>query len=1850
MKYPVFSWFLFGALLIITSCQPKSQLKVHPIELGNYVDAYSSGRISIAGPIQIRLTKAYFNAAEQPPTLDAGMISLSPNASGALSWANSNTILFTPDQRLKPNATYRVKTNLKSLFPNIENDLRSFEFEVTTREQFINVNLGALTNMSKRDPNKQMIRGSIVTSDVVDNEALPKVMKVKLGGQTLEHLTWEHSQDGLKHHFTLNNVPRLAEGQNLIFDFDGQAIGAKEEFQKEIYIPGLEEFKVMDVVFTGGENKYVNIQLSDPIADDQQLKGLISISEFDGDLRFLKEGRHINVYWTKQLEGPHEVRISKSLKSAKSKRLTNDYVKEVIFDTPKPMVRLVGNGAIVPSAEGFTFPFEAINLNAVDIEVFKIFNNNILQYFQNNNYQGNYNLQQVGRIIAQKKIELTNIENDAFQNRWTRYALDLSDMVSEDPDAIYQIRVGFKPAYTNFPCAEKPSDAPNKNVVNKNQYKSFWEDNYYGYRGYYSGYSWKQRENPCFPAYYNSDKFIARNVIASDLGLVGKRGTDGSIFLAINNLVNLDAVAGATVTFYDLQNQVLGKGKTDSEGQINIQLPRDPFLVIAQHNQNRGYLKMADNSALSLSKFEVDGVRVEKGMKGYIYGERGVWRPGDTLFLNFMLEKTSAALPKDLPVKLDLINPKNQIVQTKVNNKAVGGIYHFTMKTGSEALTGNWRAEVNVGGTKFSKTLKIETIKPNRLKIDIDMDPLLNNNGQMTGTLDARWLHGAPAKNLKAKVETQLSNSYLNIPKYSDYTFHDPSRSKFDKKAKVIFDKSLDASGKATLTYKVEKSKLLPGRVRQNFRTRVFENGGNFSEDNFSQTLDPFQTYVGVKSPGKNPWSYLETGQTYTFDLISLNTDLKEKANQRLSVGVYAVDWSWWWERDQNNISRFNSSKHFGAEVNKNDIRTNAKGEASFDFRPEGNGRYLIRVCDMDGGHCSGKFFYAGNPWRRSDNNKEAASMLFFSAEKNEYNIGETAKITFPSSANGRALVSIENGSKVIESRWINTTANQTEYSFQLQPEMVPTAYIHVTLIQSIREKENDLPLRMYGVIPLKVVDPKTKIEPEIKVADVLKPEEKVGFEVKEKDGRPMAYTVAVVDEGLLSLTRFKTPNAADKFLAKEALGVRTWDMYDQVLSGAGGQRERLLAIGGDEDVNKGDEPNSVNRFKPVVTHLGPFYLDKNEVAKHEFKMPNYVGEVRFMVVAIADGAYGKAERQIPVRKPLMVLATLPRTLGIGEKVSLPVNVFAMEPQVKNVSLNLKESSGLVDIISSNNQNMNFTEPGSQLGNFEIQVGNQEGVAEFEVAASGAGENATEKIEILIRNPNPYTSDVVFEDIKEGEVKPLNYNLIGTPGSNSAYLEVSAIQPVNLEKRMGYLLRYPYGCLEQTTSSAFPQLYLANFTELNAQQQKRIENNVNRAIEKMSTFQNSRGAFTYWPYSNYYYDWTSSYAGHFLLEAKAQGYLVSDFLINKWKKYQSQLAQQWVLRTKDGSRGELNQAYRLFTLALAGTPEMGAMNRLRESPNLDRTTKFRLAAAYALAGQVEVGRELIANEEIDVDPYLEMEHTFGTATRDEAMILESLLIIQDESRANRTAKSVASALSSDAWMSTQTTSYALLSMGKYVKKYGQTGPFKFEYSLADGNTVEASSTKPVFTIELPGTDPGNFAVNFKNTSQGVLFSRIVTRGKPLPGAEKAKAKNLAIKINYADINGNPIDVSRLEQGTDFIATVTIDDAGGKYKRYPNMALSQIFPGGWEITNTRMSAVDRTTDAYQVNYQDIRDDRVYSFFNFYKSNKPVKIQLQLSATYLGRYYLPAINCESMYNDQIYANSAGEWVEVVQSGEL
>ena len=1829
-------------LLLIISCKPKpSEVNNGPNlnndDFGRYVVEYSSKTISVNDDLVFRMSGAVINSEQVGETVDKDLFNISPKVEGKAYWKDMSTIIFDPEELLDYNTDYTFTLKIGSLFEEVPTNLQKVNFPFTTRK--VTFEIYNINSVDYSQGNSLSIKGRLNSNDYVSNENVESLITAKQSGNSNVSINWTHSNAGFIHTFEITGIERTDKPSKVVINWEDKIYNSGFKGGKTMTVFSKNAFEVVSAEVEKGNNRKIVLSLTSPAKRTQSLEGLIKIKGYKGEYKYDIVGSTINVYPQKKVISPFTLEVNNAILNAEGDKLKNGYKKELSFDPIKPSIRLVGKGVIVPHNEEVIFPFEAINLKGAKVEILKIFSDNVLQFLQYNRLNTTYSMQPVGRIVYQEDIKLTDINTDKNDASYVRYALDLSKMIDPDPGAIYQVRIGFsKRDVGSYDCED---EIPKATLVSQ-------RDGFTSIMDQPRNYNWSDRGNPCKDSYYNNSRFVTRNMLGSNIGIIAKRNKTNKVNLYLSDLRTVAPITGANVSFYDFQQQEIMTSSSGTEGMLSAQLDRQPSFAIVTHNGDFGYINLQDQHANSLSEFKVSGRSKSKGLDGYIYGERGVWRPGDTIFLNFVLEDKANKLPSNHPVTMIVKDAKGKEKYNQSTTTHAGRIYNFPIITNDSDPTGNWTALVKVGGTNFQKTLKVETVKPNRLKIryDLEENQSLALYKSQNVDLQSEWLHGAPANGLKAKVDMQIQSISTNFKRYNDYTFDDPAR-KVEPLPITVFENNLSSEGKASIEIKHKKEWLAPGKLRANFKTKVFEKGGNFSEDNFSMKADLYGSYVGIKIPTTRWGSKFIKQDTDTdIPIVVVDTEGNPIANRNLSIGIYTAQWNWWYDRGYSSKYNYNSSSHKGA-LSKSKVKTNNKGEAVHTVKFDDYGNYMIRVCDDVTGHCTGDMFYTGYSWSR-DGEQNGPQQLLFTTDKKSYNTGENITMKVPSNAGSKLLVSIENGEDVIDAFWVDGKKDETSITIPAKSSMNSNVYLHVQLIQPHNNGANDLPMRMYGIVPISVIDNASQIEPELIVPDVIKPNESYTVKVSEKLGKPMSYTLAVVDEGLLDLTRYKTPDLWNHFYAKQALGIKTWDIYDMVLDGYGGEIDRLISIGGDADGAGNKKGKKANRFVPVVTHLGPFTLAPGDEHSHQISMPNYVGSVRTMVVARNEDAYGKAEKATPVKKPLMVLATLPRVLGPNERLALPVNVFAMEEKIKDVKVSV-ETSPNITISGSSSQNLKFDRVGDKQAYFDMNVGNEMGPANIKVRVQGHGEGAFDEVNIEIRNPNPYTSKVYEGTIKSGEEWKIDYTLFGTVGSNEGVLELSTIPPMNFSKRLKYLIRYPYGCIEQTTSSAFPQLYLDKVTDLDEKTKYKVDRNMKRAIERLSLFQTSSGGFSYWPGNSSVSEWGTNYGLHFLLEAKEKGYYVSQSLLNNLLSYQDNKSESVTLPNTIRHQNHWiahTQAYRLYTMAKAGRANIGAMNILRNYKHLNIASTHMLAASYALIGKKEIAKNLVANKELDVKPYVETGYTYGSHVRDMAMMAEAQQIIGNTNEHAQLIKQISIEMSSPSWYSTQSTAYALLSLGKFLTQY-KNEEFKYEYSINGGSKVAGESKKPSIQQIIEVEKAPQKTLKVKNTSNSVMFVRYVLSGQLPPGVEEpASSKHIKMNVSYTDLNGKSIDHTKLIQGTDFVAKVSIQNLGSRAKNIQEVALSQIFPSGWEIQNDRLSSMQNVASNSGYDYRDIRDDRVYTFFDI-NGTKTLTFSVLLNATYAGNFYLSPVFVEAMYDNEIQAKTKGIWVEVLPS---
>ena len=1543
------------------------------------------------------------------------------------------------------------------------------------------------------------------------------------------------------------------------------------------------------VVKVSDKGSLLEVQLNGAPAN-AAVKGLVEVEGVsrsyvqvqDNAILIHIEGRRENV----------ELRLDRSLKSVDGDMLGEDFVRSFSIQEEKPAVEFPFTGSILPAQQQFILPFRAVNLAAVEVRIVKIYEKNILMYLQDNDLGGDSALRRSGRLVYKADIPL-----DASKDlhTWNTHSLDLSGLVKKEPGAIYRVRISFRLDQSLYggkevlqglnPVSGKPSKADESVWDQTEPY--YWE-NYYDW----DEYNWDESDDPTTPSYYmDSDRFPVVQLLGSDLGLVAEWAGTDKIWVAATDLISAKPVSGAKIEAYDFQLQSVGSGKTDGNGLATINLSHKPFALVAKAGGSTAYLKLSERNERSLSRFDVGGEVLQRGLKSFIYGERGVWRPGDTLHVSAIIMDKGKSLPEGHPATLEVYTPAGSFY-AKYTRKGVDGFYSFDVPTKADDPTGYWNAYLKVGGSSFHKVLHIETIKPNRLKINTQYPAVLEGGRSVSLPVEAAWLTGGVAGNLPVNAQITLRKaSGAPFKGFEKYSFYAPDNNVGSLEG-TLFEGRLDAGGRFAAQVPVPGVNGAPGMLQAFVVTSVQEPGGDESFTTETLLYSPYSTYVGIRVPDGD---YLETDKDQVFHLAVVNASGQRIKGHQVEYAVYKTGWSWWWD---------GSGSDLDAYVNGSSVQRILGGtlvvgaqDASFSFRVDYPdwGRYLVVARDKVSGHIAGATFTVDWPEYRGRANRgdpEALTQITLSTDKPSYQVGEKATVYIPAAPGGRALVSLENAAGVLKREWVSAGKQDTTWSFTVTDEMAPNIYVHVTLLLPYIASEGDLPLRLYGVQRVKVENPASHLNPVIQMPDVIHPEEPFTVKVSEKNGKAMTYTLAIVDEGLLDLTAFKTPDPWSRMYQWEALGVHTWDLYDQVIGAFGGKFSPLAAIGGDQEAVRNARKD--NRFNPVVLYCAPKTLKKG-TDSIKLQLPMYVGSVRVMLVAGHDGAFGQAEKTVPVQNPLMVVTTLPRVMGSADKTSAAVNVFAMEDGVKEATVTVKADGPLS---GGGSQTVQFDGKGDRLVSFPLQA-TGEGISHVTVTATGGGHKASETVALEVRNANPEITSVERFVLEKGASRNISGNT----------LQLATFPAVDVRGLFLNMKNYPYNCSEQLSSRGLTLLHLLPLLdEADAAEAKAI---LPVIISSLYARQNADGGFAYWTGGSSS-TWVSSMAGQLLSEADKAGFDVNDGVVKAWKNYQQKMSQ--VYRIAGSSFfSHTDEAYRLYTLALAGAPYLSGMNRLREAEDIGDQARWMLSAAYAVNGKASLAAALLDNNKREFPEYEPYNITYGTALRDLLVAIDALALNGRVADALALAEDLP-----ERDYSSQESAFAAIALHHLYEKTGDAA------IRAKVGGREVGSAHSIVSVPLSG------ATSVQNTSDGRVYATLLSVSRE--AVKKAASNGISLQVRYTDEHGAAVNPASLKQGTRIRASIKV--TGHAVRSLENLALDMGIPAGWEIVNERLTGA-ASEDSYD--YKDIRDDRVLWYFGL-PAGRSKSFSVQLRAAYEGSYSLPATVCQAMYEPAVNACSA------------
>jgi len=1824
------------SLLFFVGCkQKKEDVVTHHSTYNSNITAFTSGVISTTDKVVIEFKDPITDKSMQQRIVKS-YLDVEPKLSGQWNWDNDRVVYFTSSQKLP----YGQKWKFSIRTSKVYKDSDDFFFEVSTLPQNYRINYFPIESTSDKGERFYTVRGNVEVTHSITKSDAEKLLKAYINSQAVA-VEWQ-SPEGNNIGFVVKNIRRTEKSQELIINYDGKHIGSDSKGTNKIEIPAVGKFLVHNVESVSEPRQMIKVIFSDELDPQQNIDGLIELSH-NLEFKYLKKGNIIEIYPQKKLSGKVETIIHNGIKDKFGNELENgNYRASISFTISKPEVEILGKGLILPESNQTLIHFKATGLKAVIVRVIKVFEDNIPFFLQTNELDGSSELKRAGKLIHQEVVNL-DTDKSLDLNQWNSFAVDLKEMIKTDPGSIYRVEIAFTIACSTYPCSDKDKKTENE-MIDILDDGDYWDNpyNYWGSGPYDSYWDWQNRDNPCSQAYYTRSRYASCNIIASSIGIIAKTNNSNDWWFYLSNIETTEPIRNGQISLLNFQLQEIATTQTDSEGKANINVDGYPFLAVVKSGKMKGYLRLHPSEMLSVSKFDVSGQTIKDGLKGYIYGERGVWRPGDSIYISMMLEDKLNQLPKNHPVVFEFFNPKGLLIDSKTSTHPENRVFTFGTKTDEEAETGMYRVKATVGNSIFAHNIRIETVKPNRLKINLNLPETIYSSDSKHFKLNSEWLHGASAANLKADIELTATSARTTFEKFHNYKFTDSTKD-FDGYDESVFKANLSQNGEGNFNLKLNFAETPPGKLSLEFTTRVFEESGAYSIVSDKTIYSPFSSYVGISMPDEMKEEYLLTDKEHKLNVVMLSEKGVLGGSANLQYTLYKLNWRWWWDNSSENLGRYLRSRSSNRIKDGIVKVVNGRGEVPIKIKEKDWGRYLLRIENRASGHSSTITFWADSPgWMSRDAGSDAAKMLVLSSDKDKYEVGETATISFPSAKGGRALVTIENGTTIVNSWWVNTDSEKTKYSFKVTDDMTPNVYVSVSMLQPYKDKENDLPIRLYGIQPISVYSSETILKPKIQTKDEWAPLEKAQLTISEENKQNMTYTIAIVDEGLLDLTRFATPDPWSNFNKKEALGIKSWDIYDYVLGAYGGKIEKMFTIGGDDEGLSDDARNKINPFAPVVKFMGPYNLRKGGKNKHNVEMPNYIGAVRVMVIATNNFAHGSTDKSVKVIKPLMIKSNVPPLLGINEEIDIPVTIFSNEKSTVTVKI---ETDKLASIKGDKSKKVFVNQGESKTLFFRVKASELTGSTNVSISASSSSDKHGELFSIPIINPNPILTTVQKAHLKEKESTSLSFTIDKNSKESNVAVELSRLGYLSVESRVKSIDNCYYYGLEHSVSQAFAHMLFVQMADLTPGQKTNSQQIVKDAIDNIRKMQLADGSFSRW--MNYLYsdDWLNNYAGHFLIEAEKLGYFVQPNVKNEWLNYQSKASNSWSPRTVGRYYGEdFMQAYRLYTLALANKPNISAMNRLRQQPNLTWQAKWRLSMAYHISGMKDVGEKLFTESQMDNSSLGSYRSTYGSPERDLAMAIETLVLMNKRDVAMQYVQELAEELEGDKWMSTQSTAYSLLALSKFIGEQNvksKKAKATIELKKVDKLTVEFD--KPVYKYEFKKEMPEKGSVDVKNMTDGELFVNLIVTNQPTTDTITKKESNgIHINVEYQNLSGGKLDPKNIKKGEDFKIVTTVVNKSPK--NIEDLALVQRFPSGWQIRNPRM---DASVQKYMIDtpkFQDIRDSHINSYFElFYGQTK--RFVTVVHSSFAGKFYQPAVVCEDMYNYNNRSTEPGFWIEVI-----
>lgn len=1376
-----------------------------------------------------------------------------------------------------------------------------------------------------------------------------------------------------------------------------------------------------------------------------------------------------------------------------------------------------------------------------------------------------------------------------------------------------------------------------------------------------------------------------KRLIVTDINLVAKRAQSGAaVHVWALAMKDGSPMAGVAVKEIVRSGRSVADCVTNGQGFCALAYDKtkqidasEPFALIAQKETDLTYMKFSELKT-EVSEQLVAGRPFSGGASPYraaIYSDRGAYRPGETAHITAVVRGADDLAPvptkgdkaQGLPVELQLVDPREKVVKKLSLTANDAGVVTADLPFASFANTGKYRVVAVVGTAEIGRyQFNVEDFMPERMKVEakaVKADVLSTEAAVVD--VSASYLFGGSAGGSRVELTCELWPGEFKPKENANFTFGVWYPDREAPKALPLGSVSgkLSEDGKAQLTCPTpEQGGGFAGPARLVARAAVFEGeSGRSTQNDVQIPVHPDTVYVGLSS-GQDKIGH---GDTLTYEGILVDLAGKtQKINDKVQVELVRLeaeyDWSWDEGEGDSNYRRFLRQASEGAsEVAVKD----GKFSGQFKIAEPASG-YLVRVSYKKArtdlsikGEDNDYFWYPSETARDQTPRPFKPGWVDIKTE-DRVKTGDKVKVSFNAPFRGRVLITAETD-EIIASEWRDVQAGLVEWSFPLD-SFRPNVYVSVFVAKDphLESAKSFMPDRAFGVRSVGVDPADFRHDLTIKAPAEMRPNAPLTVDVDLGSAvSGNAYvSIAAVDEGILSLTRFKSPDPLKVLFGPRALGIETFETigWNVMLPGSG----PASSSGGD---GFGDD-KPVQLVKPVALWSGLVKVGADGKAKVTFEVPQYRGQLRVMAVSIDKQRVGSASTSVTVRDPLVLQTTLPRFLTEGDDFNIPVSVTNMSGKEQKVKVEVAVApigdTEPQPIVFQGNHEVVVPLAVGQMQTVVFRAHTAAPIGGIAVAVKAtAGDLIShEDLEVPIESALPKSRIVKRLEVASGETNVLPELVGWVPTTEKTSLWVTANPYADAMGHLKYLVEYPHGCIEQTTSTTRPLLVIRDLMEQVdpvAFSSTLIDDMIKKGLERVLSMQTPGGGFGYWPGDDHAVPWGTAYATHLLLDAQKLKYPVPKERVDEALEYLNSQLVNTVRYLSDTSPDDAydlrgSAAYMHYVLALAGKGLKADMQKLLDeliAKKGNAEQVYLLKAGLWQAGDRRYEGELKLPDISPIADTRTNSWTFYSDLRRRGMTLSVFTeLFGADPAGEKLANIVAERLreKQSRWYNTQELVWSVTGLGRYV----QGGAKGFDADLlVGGKPLPAGSTSKTgdksWTVVRASEKPA-LAVKVAKKDQGKVYLMLSSEGIRQQPDFKMGGQGLAITRNYRKADGTPLDAeAEVTLGEVIFTELTIKNVSAS--TIQNVALVDRFPASWEVENPRLgrgataSFIDQE-NLWELAYMNVRDDRM-EVFGTLKAQELKKVYYASRAVVAGRFTIPPVEAEAMYDPTVWAREPG-----------